>query len=286
MTNASTRILLADDNDANRLIASTILERSGFSVTTAENGSHALSLAKLAAYDLIVLDIMMPVMDGVRALRRLRRERGPNQNTPAFALTAYCSPQDQQRYLVAGFDTVLSKPLRPGDMETAISRHKNMKALPLVASSNGPSSPTSPLLDQALISHLRDIGDQARLDDIQLRFWRSVEDQCKTIKRVLPNALRGDGSVLSQFRRAIHAVKGASAAIGLARVADISRHLQNAPPAEIPGLMKIFVDALLESRPALKEALIGTGEFDAPMQMSGEDESEPAHNRQYNRAAI
>ena len=286
MPDGKTQLLLADDNDANRLIARTILERSGYIVTTAQNGSHALSLAKIKHYDLIVLDIMMPVMDGMRALRRLRRDRGPNQATPVFALTAYCSAQDRQRYLLAGFNSVLSKPLRPGDMKTAYKRFQDKKASPTPVRVDVQSSANVDLLDAELISQLSDISDPVRLGVIQSRYWNSVEDKCLTIKKSLPDALRGDAAFLSPFRRADHAFKGATAAIGFARVASISRGFQNAPPSEIPSLMEMFVDTLTESKPALTAALSGTGKLNTAMKMRGEDEAEASHHGQNNRTAI
>jgi len=254
MTHVLAHILLADDNDANRLIARTILERSGFSVTSAKNGAQALALAKVTHYDLIVLDIMMPVMDGVRALRQLKRDISLNQDTAVFALTALCSAQDQQRYIHAGFDYVLAKPLRAGDIERSRAQYKSRRVTPIDAKCDALSAPNVSLIDESLTSQISDMADQARLNAIQSRFWRSIFDQCKSIESSLPDALRGDGQCLSEFRRAVHAVKGASAAIGLARVAHISRELQNAPPAEIPGLVKNLTNALTLSRAALSEA--------------------------------
>ena len=286
MSKTTTRLLLADDNEANRLISRTILERSGYRVTTAQNGSHALNLAKITAYDVIVLDIMMPVMDGMRALRKLRRSKNPNQGTPVFALTAYCSAQDSQRYLLAGFDSVLSKPLRPGDMETAIKRYESKQALPFISRTDHETSTNIPLLDSELMCQISEISDHARLDAIQTRFWSSMESKCLTIQKSLPDALRGDGAFLSQFRRSVHAVKGASAAIGLARVADISRRLQNAPPSEIPSLMEVFVDTLSQSRPALTLALSGSGKLNPSVEMRGENETEAAHHSENNRSAV
>ncbi|GGX60540.1 hypothetical protein GCM10011309_07970 [Litorimonas cladophorae] len=269
------QILLADDNDANRLISRTILERAGHSVTTARNGSHALSLAKFATFELIILDIMMPVMDGMRALRQLRRSNSVNEKTPIFALTAYCSAADRQRYFLSGFDSVLSKPLRPGDLENAYIRHKDHRHSPVVQAPDNRPSAGVPLLDAEMISQLSQVADAERLAAIQSRFWISIETKCEMIKRALPDALRGDGQFLSQFRRAVHAVKGASAAIGLSRVAHIARDLQNAPPSDIAPLMRAFADALTESRPALTAALsqtepsTGARQLDAPMQMRG-----------------
>jgi len=281
-----TQILLTDDNDANRLIARTILERSGYAVTTAHNGAETLGLAKIIAFDLIVLDIMMPVMDGMRALRHLRRDKNLNQNTPVFALTAFCSAEDQQRYLLAGFDYVLAKPLRPGDMEKALSHYKNRKTMPVSANLDELSPLSIKLIDKEMTHQISAIADKARLDAIQSRFWRSITEQCSIIEKSLPDAIRGDAISLSQFRRAVHAVKGASAAIGLARVAYISRRMQNAPPAEIPSLMRVFADTLILSRPALIEALTGTRQLNAPMKMGREDEPEAAHHNQNHRAAI
>lgn len=280
------RILLADDNDANRLISRTILERAGHTITTARNGSHALSLAKLVTYDLIILDIMMPVMDGMRAVRRLRRDISPNKETPCFALTAFCSAEDRQRYSLSGFDSVLSKPLRQGDLELAYTRHKDQRVLLIVEQENNSTNENVPLLDQEIISQIVDSADADRIAAIQSRFWTSIEMKCETIKRALPDALRGDGHFLSQFRRAVHAVKGASAAIGLSRVSHVSRMLQNAPPSEIGPLMRAFADALSESRPLLTEALSRTRQLDVTMQMRRQDQTETAHDSHDHRTAV
>ncbi len=286
MRTKTKQILLADDNDANRLIARTILERAGYDVTSAENGAQALGLAKLNTYNLIVLDIMMPVMDGMRALRELRRDTDLNKETPVFALTAFCSAEDQQRYLLAGFDYVLSKPLRPGDIETALSHYKNRRSVPARETGDDLSLMTVNLIDETMTTEISNLADPARLDAIQSRFWISIVDQCKIIEMSLPDAMRGDGSALSQFRRAVHAVKGASTAIGLERVSYISRRLQNAPPPEIPSLMRILTDALTLSRPALKHALTGARELNISMEMRRQDETEASHHDENYSAAI
>ena len=270
-------ILLADDNDANRLISRTILERAGHTVTTAQNGSHALSLAKTISFELIILDIMMPVMDGMRALRKLRRNASPNKATPAFALTAYCSAEDRQRYYVAGFDSVLSKPLRLGDLETAYRQHETKNVVATVDITPVVFHPNVPLLDDEMISQLTESADLTRISIIEVSFWKSMGTECETMKQVLPEALRGDGQSLSRFRRAVHAIKGASASIGLSRLSDIARQLQNAPPCDIPLLMRAFVDTVTESRPALTKVLTGAGQLNAAVKMSRQDETKPAH---------
>lgn len=244
-------ILLADDNGANRLIARTILERAGHTVTTTHNGAGAVAATKIEQFDCIILDIMMPVMDGMRALRKIRRASDGAKPVPIIALTSYHSAADRQRYLMAGFDAVLSKPLKPGDLATALSGEKP-SPVPMVEAQQ---KSDKNLLDQRILAQLSQAGNSETLDKIQARFWSSVTEQSEVMKKSLPDALRGDGAFLSQFRRAVHGLKGACASMGLLQASDIARRLQNAPPEDIPALMRELVDALRESREPLQDAL-------------------------------
>ena len=78
------RILLADDNEANRIIAASILEREGHIVVTANNGEKALVECEGVKFDLILLDILMPTLDGIKTLRRLRRSDSRNKTLPSL----------------------------------------------------------------------------------------------------------------------------------------------------------------------------------------------------------
>lgn len=279
-------ILVADDNDANCLIAQTILERAGHRIFTACNGAEAVRLTKLAQYDLIILDIVMPIMTGLEALKTIRAECSQNQSTPIFALTAYCDFRDRQHYSAEGFDTVLAKPLRRGDLESAFAEYQNQSQSPLKNGSDAHSSNHIPLLDSSMITFLQDCGTPDKLSQIQSRFWASMREKCNAIEASLPGALRGDEHSLSDLRRAIHAIKGACASIGLERVAHISRNLRNAPPAEIAALMRAFIAALGESRPALESAFSGTRQLGSAVQMRGQDKTKTAHDSQNNCSAV
>lgn len=279
-------ILVADDNDANCLITQTILERAGHLIVTACNGSQAFRLTKLVTYDLIILDIMMPVMNGLQALKLIRKESSLNQKTPIFALTAYCDFEDRQRYGSAGFDAILAKPLRRSDLETAFVRFRNKDCptvMPLVETD---TSNHIALLDDEMVSLLKDCGTADNLSIIQYRFWASMHKKCYVIRTHLPPALRGDEVSLSELRRAVHAVKGAASSIGLARVAHICRRLRNAPVTEIPRLMCAFITAVSASRLALNVALSGTRQLNPSMKVSGQNEPEAPHDSQDNRSAI
>ena len=134
--NTIKHILVADDNHANQLIAKTILERDGHKVTIAANGEDAvIAFVRQASFgepfDVILMDILMPVMDGIKALRRIKALSSKIKTPPIFAITAYCSPADQRRYNMAGFDAVLTKPLKHGDLEQTLQQHvSGIKVMP------------------------------------------------------------------------------------------------------------------------------------------------------------
>jgi len=101
-------ILVAEDNFANQLITRTLLSRAGHTVTTAENGSEAIKLALSQSFDLILMDIEMPVLNGIEATEFIRKSPGPNKTCPIIALTAFGSASQKYIYRHSGIDHVLS----------------------------------------------------------------------------------------------------------------------------------------------------------------------------------
>ena len=104
-------VLAVDDHPVNRKIIATVLTRMGKSVDLAEDGEEAVSRASVRAYDVILMDIQMPRMDGEQALAAIRAGSGPNRDTPVIALTANAMTTDRDRYLAAGFHAHLTKPI-------------------------------------------------------------------------------------------------------------------------------------------------------------------------------
>jgi signal transduction histidine kinase len=106
------RVLCVDDNENNRRIAGLLLSKFGLAVTVCASGAEALDLCGIETFDLILMDIVMPDMDGIETLRRLRDdETGRNAQTPAIALTAKLASEDVSGYATVGFDGVARKPI-------------------------------------------------------------------------------------------------------------------------------------------------------------------------------
>jgi PAS domain S-box-containing protein len=117
----SLRILLVEDNEVNRRVAIGMLERLGCRVEAVGDGREALETLDYDRHDLILMDVQMPVMDGLAATAAIRdRERGTDRHIPIVAMTAFAMQGDRERCLAAGADGYVSKPIRPGPLREAL----------------------------------------------------------------------------------------------------------------------------------------------------------------------
>ena len=115
------RVLVVDDNEVNLLIAAEMLSHVGVEVHTAEDGAQALRQLQTEPFDLVFMDMQMPVMDGLEATRRIRA-RTDRPRVPIVAMTANALPADRERCLLAGMDDVITKPIDPDRLEAAVQR--------------------------------------------------------------------------------------------------------------------------------------------------------------------
>jgi CheY-like chemotaxis protein/HPt (histidine-containing phosphotransfer) domain-containing protein len=116
------RVLLVEDNATNQELAITLIEQDGHTVETACNGQQALAVLAKQSFDVILMDIQMPEMDGFETTARIReQERGSNRHIPIVAMTAHAMKGDRERCLKAGMDGYVSKPVRRGELYQALS---------------------------------------------------------------------------------------------------------------------------------------------------------------------
>ncbi len=107
------RILIAEDNLINQKVLQALIDTSAFAMTIAENGEEVVALYKAESFDIVLMDISMPLMDGMQAtalIRAFELETGKDR-TPIIALTAHAMAGDRERFIEAGMDDYLSKPL-------------------------------------------------------------------------------------------------------------------------------------------------------------------------------
>jgi two-component system sensor histidine kinase/response regulator len=117
------RLLLAEDNPVNQKLAVRLLEKQGHAVVVAGNGREAVEIVQQQPFDLVLMDVQMPEMDGLEATAAIReRERGSGRHVPILAMTAYAMKGDRERCLEAGMDGYVSKPIQPRELWEAIDK--------------------------------------------------------------------------------------------------------------------------------------------------------------------
>ncbi len=115
-------VLLAEDNQINAVLATTIIKRAGHHVDVAHNGVEAVEAVATRPYDLVLMDLHMPEMDGLEAARKIRNLDSDMRRVPIIALTASAMAADRQKCIAAGMDDFLSKPFEPGDLTDLLSK--------------------------------------------------------------------------------------------------------------------------------------------------------------------
>jgi len=117
------RVLVAEDNPVNQLVARRLVEKRGHSVTVVGNGREAIEALEAESYDLVLMDVQMPEMDGVEVTSEIRRrEMGTDHHQVIFAMTAHAMKGDEERFIRAGMDGYLAKPVQASDLSVALER--------------------------------------------------------------------------------------------------------------------------------------------------------------------
>lgn len=119
------RVLIVDDNEENQTFCATVLERNGHEVAVANNGKEAVDLSAQQNFDVVLMDIQMPEMDGDEAVRQIRkREQDLGKHLPIIAMTGYTLPEDRDSCLEAGMDDFLEKPISIDELEDKLRKLK------------------------------------------------------------------------------------------------------------------------------------------------------------------
>jgi PAS domain S-box-containing protein len=127
----SGRVLLAEDDEVTQFAVRKLLEKAGFTVVSAWDGQEALDLLAGDDFDCVLMDVQMPVMDGVEATKRIRgAQAGTKADIPIIALTSYAMAGDREKFIAAGMDEYLSKPVRLADLQAALAACRKKKDCP------------------------------------------------------------------------------------------------------------------------------------------------------------
>ena len=236
------RALLAEDNPVNVEVASAMLRGLGMEVACAANGEEALAAVRAGDYDLVLMDCMMPVMDGMAAtaeIRRLEQQRGRARTTPIVAITANALQGDRERCLAAGMDDYISKPFSQQALADTLRR---WIALPrptpaAAAPSHAPpmtapvaaSPPTAAVINPLALDAIRALSagqGESLLQRVLGAFLLDTPRQLSALQEAIA------GSDTSAIRKTAHSLKSSSANVGADTLATLFKDMEQMARAE------------------------------------------------------
>jgi two-component system sensor histidine kinase/response regulator len=208
------RILLVEDNVVNQQVAAGLLTRRGHHVTLAQDGREALTRLERDTYDLVLMDLQMPVMGGLDATVAIRqRERGTGEHIRIVAMTAHAMSTDRERCLSAGMDGYLAKPIDPQLLFAAVEQGRQ----PPPAETLHAQTVT---FDEAAFLH-RLSDDQVLMADVIRVFLEALPLQLAAINKAVTEGH------LDGLRGAAHALKGAAGNLSAGGLFEATRRLED-----------------------------------------------------------
>jgi signal transduction histidine kinase/CheY-like chemotaxis protein/HPt (histidine-containing phosphotransfer) domain-containing protein len=219
------RILLTEDNAVNQKLALRLLEKMGYRADMAGNGLEAVQAVERQPYDLILMDVQMPEMDGLEATRQIV-ERWPEDERPwIVAMTAEAMQGDRERCLAAGMNDYITKPIRPDVLAAAIARTPRRGERPAAAPSvSVPAGPDAAgPVDRAVVDRLLEStgGDPSFVAELIEQFDTDTPGLVEGARKAL-----GSGEA-DEVRRAAHTLKSNAATFGAGELASRSRRLED-----------------------------------------------------------
>lgn len=234
-------ILLVEDNEINRYVARAMIEAEGHKVTEAVNGQAGVEWAQSQEFDVILMDISMPVMDGQDAARAIRASAGASANVPIVAVTAHALPEEIARFRQAGMDRCISKPI---DRKTLIALLNDLGDGKMTSERDLPDVETS-LLDTDLLDDLRDTVGETETGHLVAMCVRDLDGSIQTLTETAVH----DASL----GLAAHKYAGSSSSFGLVEMRRaLGRiELQAAQGSVTPSDLQALLPIWEKSRAAL-----------------------------------
>jgi PAS domain S-box-containing protein len=211
------QILLADDNAVNQQVALALLRKMGYRADVVSNGAEVLEALARHGYDVVLMDVEMPVMDGLEASRRINREWPAAQRPRIIAMTANAMQGDRETCLAAGMDDYLSKPIRREELAAALTRFES-RAVPEDDSPMADEVDDPEPVDLAEIEAT--VGDPIFVRQLISTFLDDAPGLVATLRSSLEQCN------LEQLRRAAHTLKSNGRTFGATALASLSEELE------------------------------------------------------------
>jgi len=210
------RVLVAEDNPVNQKLARRMLEKWGCEVDVAADGREAVVAWEAGRYDVILMDVQMPVLDGYESTAEIRRsESAGRARTPIIAMTAHALEGDEERCRAAGMDDYVSKPVKPEALQAALARWSS--AAP--AAAPAPARPAEPVFDADALDEFCGSDPEFRRE-ILTDFLALAPQLLGRMERSLETSDPGE------LASASHSLKGSSRSLGATALGNVCQELE------------------------------------------------------------
>jgi PAS domain S-box-containing protein len=227
-------ILVAEDNPTNQKVAIRLIERMGGQVTAVTNGIETVNAVASSRYDIVLMDCLMPEMDGYQATAEIRRnETKTGGHVPIIAMTANAMQGDRDLCLQAGMDDYVPKPVRTDELRQAILRQRPQAADPLLTEKTTASPPTAdlPVLNRERLSEISE-GDPSFLPEVFAEFLQTLDAEMSALRV----AVDRDDASAARFHS--HTLKGSSRMIGADAIGGLFAEIESHAKAGEMSLLR------------------------------------------------
>jgi len=249
------RILLAEDNPVNQKMAATMLRKAGYNVEVAENGRVAVEAVDKTSYDIILMDVQMPELDGFEATKIIREKEGINRNHIIIAMTARALKGDRERCLEAGMDDYIAKPINPEEMFSIIRKwvktkteepagevkdEEALKPYMPVSSPKTEEAEKETGKEQAFPVNMKSAmerfdNDMEFFKKMADEFLNYVPEQIKSLEEAVKSGKADEVNTIS------HSIKGAAGMLNADKVSSVAMSIEtkgrNHDISDVPGLI-------------------------------------------------
>lgn len=215
--NEDIRLLLAEDSSANQLVARTMLEQAGYTVFVANDGQEVLDALEVGRFDLILMDLRMPTMDGLEATRRIRQSGGAYSGLPIIALTANATKDDAARCIAVGMNAFVGKPFRFDELLSAIDDQ-----LAGVQEGRTLASAGLVIMDESILKRLATETSEAVLHRMVQVFIAEIQQRHRNLLVAL------DVDDCHRVEDEAHTLKSNAATFGASALANLAKEVEQA----------------------------------------------------------
>jgi CheY-like chemotaxis protein/HPt (histidine-containing phosphotransfer) domain-containing protein len=241
---SSLRILLAEDNAVNQKVALRLLDQLGYRADVASDGLEALEALERQPYDVVLMDVQMPELDGLDASRRICELWPADVRPRIIAMTANAMPEDREACFAAGMDDYVAKPIRPNELAKALSRTRTLKDRGTPRAQGAAAN-----LDASAVESLRDLGGEEFVAEVIDTFLSDAPALVETLRTTYEQG-QTEG-----LRRAAHTLKSNGQTFGAGRFSKLCRELEErARSGELDGAAEL-VNRIEQEYAALEQTL-------------------------------